>query len=100
MIAFGDPFSRSMNQDRDRLQQLFDWRPSPNVPPRDPFWGFAEKSKAGLKNHRGKFNNAFCDGHVEPENFNKPFIDSDQYLSRWNIDNQPHREVWNSTSNW
>ena len=51
-------------------------------------------SKAGAKNQRRKFNKTFCDGHVETEDFNKPFIDSDTYLRRWNIDNQPHREAW------
>ena len=36
----------------------------------------------------------FCDGHVESEDFTQPFIASDDYLRRWNFDNQPHRESW------
>jgi prepilin-type N-terminal cleavage/methylation domain-containing protein/prepilin-type processing-associated H-X9-DG protein len=97
--AFGDPFSRSLHPLGDGRQRPFDWRPIRNLPPSVAFSGFEEKSKAGAKNHRRKFNKAFCDGHVEVEDFNKPFVDSDEYLRRWNIDNQPHREAWNSASN-
>jgi prepilin-type N-terminal cleavage/methylation domain-containing protein/prepilin-type processing-associated H-X9-DG protein len=94
MIALGDPFSRSLNPERDGLHQWFDWRPSPNVPPSGSYPGYMEKSRAGLRNHHRTVNNAFCDGHVENESFKKPFTGSDEYLKRWNIDNQAHREAW------
>jgi hypothetical protein len=31
------------------------------------------------------------DGHVEPENLNRAFTPSDEYLALWNTDNLPHR---------
>ena len=39
-------------------------------------------------------NRFFCDGHVEFEDCNKPFQDTDAYLARWNVDHLPHREAW------
>ena len=94
MIEFGDPFARSLNADRESLQSIGQWRPTPNMPPRGT--PFPQQSNASADSHRRKFNRVFCDGHVESENFKRPFIDSDEYLRRWNIDNQPHREIWNS----
>lgn len=94
MIAFRDPFARSLNADRESLQTIGQWRPTPNIPPRGT--PFPQQSKASADSHRHKFNRVFCDGHVESENFNRPFVDSDTFLRRWNVDNQPHREIWNS----
>ena len=94
MIAFGDPFARSLNTDRESQQAIVEWRPTRNIPPRSN--PFPRQSKASADSHRRKFNRVFCDGHIETENFNRPFVDSDEYLGRWNIDNLPHREIWNS----
>jgi prepilin-type processing-associated H-X9-DG protein len=94
MVVFGDPFSRALHPDRDGRHELFDWRPHANVTPPDSFWGFSEFNAAGSRNHRRKFNKVFCDGHVEMEDFTKPFVASDEYLKRWNNDNQPHRDAW------
>jgi prepilin-type N-terminal cleavage/methylation domain-containing protein/prepilin-type processing-associated H-X9-DG protein len=94
MVVFGDPFARSLNPERETLQLIHNWQPSPNIPAR----GYApEKGKAGSDSHRRKFNRVFCDGHVETENFKKPFIDSDTFLRRWNVDNQPHRDIWETS---
>lgn len=44
--------------------------------------------------HQGKANIAFCDGHVEALTLKSLFEDtSDEALSRWNRDHQPHREL-------
>jgi prepilin-type N-terminal cleavage/methylation domain-containing protein/prepilin-type processing-associated H-X9-DG protein len=44
------------------------------------------------KRHDGKLAVLFCDGHVEAMKLEPVFFDrSDQALSRWNRDNQPHR---------
>jgi prepilin-type processing-associated H-X9-DG protein/prepilin-type N-terminal cleavage/methylation domain-containing protein len=43
--------------------------------------------------HQGKANVVFCDGHVESPTLQFLFADtSDEALSRWNRDHQPHRE--------
>jgi prepilin-type processing-associated H-X9-DG protein len=43
--------------------------------------------------HQGKVNVLFCDGHVESPSVQVLFMDtSDTALSRWNRDNQPHRD--------
>ena len=96
MIALGDPFSRSLNANRDGLQELigWNWRPSPNISPSSSYPTYLGKQRIGLSNHRRSLNKAFCDGHVESETYKKLFTGSDEYLKRWNIDNQPHREAW------
>jgi prepilin-type N-terminal cleavage/methylation domain-containing protein/prepilin-type processing-associated H-X9-DG protein len=94
MVAFGDPFSRSLNTKGDGFHRMFDWRPFPDVAPYIPYNGYAAKSAEAAKKHRHRFNKVFCDGHVETENFRKPFEASDDYLQRWNNDNQPHRDLW------
>ncbi len=44
--------------------------------------------------HQGKANVVFCDGHVESPTLKYLFEDnSDEALSRWNRDHQPHREL-------
>jgi prepilin-type N-terminal cleavage/methylation domain-containing protein len=94
MIEFGDPFARSLNPERDGAQQWAYWRPRPDVPLEQFPYHFFEKSAAGAKNHRQRFNKIFCDGHLEPENFTRRFNPTDEYLQHWNFDNQPHREAW------
>jgi prepilin-type processing-associated H-X9-DG protein len=44
--------------------------------------------------HQGLANVVFCDGHVESPTLQFLFADtSDEALSRWNRDHQPHREL-------
>lgn len=50
------------------------------------------KKQVSFRTHRGRFNRVFCDGHVEVEDFNRPYALTDEYLRRWNNDNEPHRE--------
>jgi prepilin-type processing-associated H-X9-DG protein/prepilin-type N-terminal cleavage/methylation domain-containing protein len=55
----------------------------------------AENAKYGniLTRHQGNANVLFCDGHVESPTLQFLFADtSDEALSRWNRDHQPHRE--------
>jgi len=53
----------------------------------------AAVSRAKLR-HQGKANVVFCDGHVESPTLQFLFEDtSDEALSRWNRDDQPHREA-------
>src|SRR5262249_44042497 len=93
MIAVGDPFSRSRVTEQDGLfQPLARWKPWKGRTWADP--DQETRSAAAVKIHRGLFNRLFCDGHVEPEDFNRPFVPSDEYLRRWNTDNQPHRDRW------
>jgi len=50
-------------------------------------------SKRSYARHQGRANVVFCDGHVESPTLNFLFVDtSDEALSRWNRDHQPHRE--------
>ena len=93
MHALGDPFCRSESPDWDGMTSLHYWHPIPKLPP-STTWGLLEKSRAAVKIHRGRFNRFFCDGHIEMENFNKPFVATDEYLQRWNNDHKPHRESW------
>jgi type II secretory pathway pseudopilin PulG len=51
------------------------------------------------KSHRGCFNRAFVDGHLEAEDFNKPVNDSDATRRRYNTDNEAHRDVWLKAGN-
>jgi prepilin-type processing-associated H-X9-DG protein/prepilin-type N-terminal cleavage/methylation domain-containing protein len=47
-----------------------------------------------LTRHQGRSNVLFCDGHVESPTLDYLFTDtSDEALSRWNRDHQPHREL-------
>ena len=51
-------------------------------------------TKSSYARHQGKANVVFCDGHVESPTLQYLFADtSDEALSRWNRDHQPHREV-------
>ena len=52
-----------------------------------------ERTKRAYARHQGKANVVFCDGHVESPTLKFLFEDtSDEALSRWNRDHQPHRE--------
>ena len=51
------------------------------------------QDKAMLRRHGGRWNEVFCDGHVENGRLEK-FFDwrKDEVLRLWNRDNEPHRE--------
>jgi len=96
MIALGDPFVRSELPERDRLYQSDAyWRPLNAASVINDYPKLREESDAAVKIHSARFNKTFCDGHVETENFKKPFMASDENLRRWNTDNEPHRDRWN-----
>jgi len=63
---------------------------STNVDP-----GLTAQDKAMQQRQGGRWNQVFCDGHVENGSLAK-FFDyrKDQVLTLWNRDNQPHRERW------
>ena len=42
--------------------------------------------------HSGKYNVAFCDGHLENLKTNALFSTNTTVLQRWNNDNEPHRD--------
>lgn len=51
------------------------------------------KTYPAMKRHQGKANVVFCDGHVESPTLQFLFQNtSDEALSRWNRDHQPHRD--------
>jgi len=45
------------------------------------------------RRHLGRFNVVFIDNHVETSKPERLFALSDENMSRWNIDHQPHREA-------
>ena len=54
---------------------------------------YKDDSNEAFSRHRGRANMVFCDGHVESPTLQFLFEDtSDEALSRWNRDHQPHRE--------
>jgi prepilin-type N-terminal cleavage/methylation domain-containing protein/prepilin-type processing-associated H-X9-DG protein len=92
MLAVGDPFARSIAPDVDGLAKsaahwgVFlgeDSGGAGNLP---------IQSRYAIKIHGSRLNRAFCDGHLETEKFTTPFNPTDEYLRRWNSDNEPHRE--------
>lgn len=93
MIAFGDLINRAADPDMDGSQWNANFRPQPRrsdsfKPPYDA------KKLPHYRNHRGRFNRVFCDSHIEVEDLTKPFVATDEYLKRWNNDNEPHRGKW------
>lgn len=55
---------------------------------------YLDKFGRATARHQGKINVLFCDGHVEWPTPQSLFADSsDEALSRWNRDHQPHREL-------
>jgi prepilin-type N-terminal cleavage/methylation domain-containing protein/prepilin-type processing-associated H-X9-DG protein len=93
-IAFGDVFNRSTYAPHDAAPG-FSGTIAPFV---DLIHGTSSmllvpyKVSKPFKDHRGRSNRVFYDGHVESENLLKPF-GSDEELSTWNIDHQPHRNL-------
>jgi len=92
MIALGDPLTRSPDPGRDGSYDptLMELRPQP---PGGMVGGDA-RTGTNYRNHRNRYNRFLCDGHVEMEDCDKPFRDTDEYLARWNIDHEPHRDWW------
>jgi prepilin-type N-terminal cleavage/methylation domain-containing protein len=93
MIALGDGFVRSESKDQDPAFQFeHGWHPVPaacRLPASN-----VSKSLRAARAHGDFFNRSFLDCHGESENFKRPFVSSDDYLRRWNIDHEPHRESW------
>ncbi len=57
-------------------------------------WG---QPSVARKRHSGRINVLFCDGHTESESIPRLFFQkTSDLVRRWNVDNQPHPEVWSS----
>ena len=57
-------------------------------------YDLVESTTRSRNRHQSKANMVFCDGHVEAPTFKSLYEDtSDEALSRWNRDHQPHREM-------
>jgi prepilin-type processing-associated H-X9-DG protein len=101
MLAVGDSSERSLDPIWDGYltsgwfmpMAVGDRRISPPPSPTNP-----TKEQPTYKSHRGRFNRGYADGHVESENFNRPIKDTDEYWSRYNIDNEAHRDLWQKSS--
>jgi prepilin-type processing-associated H-X9-DG protein len=98
MLAFGDGFNRSSSTALDGAQSVppvFTF--GPHVAYQGAFLSRTPyKRQASFRNHRGRFNQAFCDGHVEQADLNGKYSPSDEHLKRWNNDHEPHRDKWAS----
>jgi prepilin-type N-terminal cleavage/methylation domain-containing protein/prepilin-type processing-associated H-X9-DG protein len=96
LIVVGDEFSRSRNAAWDGHVYV-DWG-APFIAPvgRETYRSKTppKKQEAFLK-HRGGAHRAFADGHSELEDMRKTFAATDAQLRRWNIDNEPHRDLLN-----
>jgi hypothetical protein len=97
MMALGDPLTRSPEPERDGSYDptVMEFRPQPIGGVLGGYVGDGDaRTGTVYRNHRSRYNRFVCDGHVEIEDCNKPFPDNDAYLARWNIDHEPHRELW------
>jgi prepilin-type N-terminal cleavage/methylation domain-containing protein/prepilin-type processing-associated H-X9-DG protein len=92
MLAIADGFTRSTNPDWDGAKTELTIGPRSMGNHGLLVSAVPYKKQISFKTHHGRFNRVFCDGHVEFEDFNRPYAPTDSYLSRWNIDNEPHRE--------
>ena len=73
MMAVGDSVSGGIDFVRQNLNYL--------------------EQRGSSARHQGRLNVVFCDGHVESPTLQVLFEDtSDDALSRWNRDHQPHRD--------
>jgi prepilin-type N-terminal cleavage/methylation domain-containing protein/prepilin-type processing-associated H-X9-DG protein len=94
LIALGDDFLRSRNPQKDGIGS-FQFTISPFTAAFGNFnTGTPAHQQPGFIAHHGRANRAFFDGHLESEDMRKPFVASDYQLSRWNVDHQPHRDVF------
>ena len=95
MIALGDSADRSPDRDQDGHLMLPWFMPLTVSDKRwTPMATNPNQQQPTYKNHHGLFNRVFCDSHVDSEDFNKPFDKGDDYLRRYNNDNEPHRDLW------
>ena len=90
MMAIGDGFNGGNGTITDGMMEL--WRSYDlTYPGREP--QTAGSNERAFARHQGMANVVFCDGHVESPTLEFLFTDtSDEALSRWNRDHQPHRE--------
>lgn len=85
MMALGDSFAGGQGVIVDGSRWAFQRT--------DGLTDFQGSTKRSYSRHQGKANVVFCDGHVESPKLQLLFEDtSDEALSRWNRDHQPHRE--------
>ena len=93
MLAIGDGFSGNKTLILDmggNLSRNLDWN---NDSFNQKYLDYRQIMKWVYARHQGKANMVFCDGHVETLTLKYLFADtSDEALSRWNRDHQPHRE--------
>jgi prepilin-type N-terminal cleavage/methylation domain-containing protein/prepilin-type processing-associated H-X9-DG protein len=66
---------------------------SRNAVERPNYAGSAGVIAATRKRHAGRYNIAFCDGHIEGISRDRLFQKSDESLRRWNNDNEPHADL-------
>jgi prepilin-type N-terminal cleavage/methylation domain-containing protein/prepilin-type processing-associated H-X9-DG protein len=93
MTAFGDNYLRIAVDEQVGVFFAHEWLhphgpTAVNGPALDP----TVKKQPSFLRHRGRFNRAYADGHLESENMNKRALFDNEYLRRWNIDHEPHRE--------
>ena len=94
MLAAGDDFLRSRNSVKDGVQSSQGViAPSTSTGFRASDTTLAAQQQPGFIAHHGRANRVFLDGHIESEDMRKPFVTSDEHLRRWNVDNQPHRNL-------
>jgi prepilin-type processing-associated H-X9-DG protein len=91
LLALGDTFHRSRNPQIDGMISS-----QATICPFTVIFTTGTRTLAhqqpGFIAHHGRANRAFFDGHLESEDMRKPFVTSDNELSRWNVDHQPHRD--------
>lgn len=63
-----------------------------NLEERPGYAGSKGVVRATQRRHRGQYNIAFCDGHIESIRSEKLFREDDRSLRRWNNDNEPHAD--------
>jgi prepilin-type N-terminal cleavage/methylation domain-containing protein/prepilin-type processing-associated H-X9-DG protein len=104
MIAFGDAtliwtpaalmrmlYGENFDRDSYDGMALIDIN-SRNAVERPNYAGSPGVVSATLKRHSGRYNIAFCDGHIEGIPRDRLFQKSDETLRRWNNDNEPHAD--------
>ncbi|MBX3744709.1 MAG: DUF1559 domain-containing protein [Verrucomicrobiae bacterium] len=96
MIGFGDAFNRSPDPRSDGAASIGETF-GPKVMNHGALISTVPyKEQVSFRNHRGRFNRWFSDGHLETEDLNRPFRGTDDQLRRWNVDHQPHGDLWRS----